>query len=102
MFQPFMMTGRRRGHHRPNGPRSANLIPMTTVSPRPDAIVVGGGAIGVCCALELARRGASVTLLERGRSLAYGCSAGNAGPVCPRLSAPISNHTSHSNGLRLI
>jgi D-amino-acid dehydrogenase len=73
---------------------------MTTVSPRPDAIVVGGGAIGVCCALELARRGASVTLLERGPSLASGCSAGNAGLVCPSHSVPISNPTSLGNGLR--
>jgi glycine/D-amino acid oxidase-like deaminating enzyme len=33
---------------------------------KPDAIVVGGGAVGACCALELARHGARVTLLERG------------------------------------
>ena len=30
-----------------------------------DIIVVGGGPVGACCALELARAGASVTLLER-------------------------------------
>jgi D-amino-acid dehydrogenase len=30
-----------------------------------DIIVVGGGPVGVCCALELARAGAAVTLLER-------------------------------------
>lgn len=63
-------------------------------------VIVGGGAIGVCCALELARRGASVTLLERGPSLASGCSAGNAGLVCPSHSVPISNPTSLRNGLR--
>jgi D-amino-acid dehydrogenase len=65
-----------------------------------DAIVVGGGAIGVCCAYELAKRGASVTLLERGPRLASGCSAGNAGLICPSHSAPISNPTSLRNGLR--
>lgn len=32
----------------------------------PDVIVVGGGIVGVTTALELARRGASVTLLEKG------------------------------------
>jgi D-amino-acid dehydrogenase len=67
---------------------------------KPDAIVVGGGAVGVCCALELARHGAQVTLLERGPELAAGCSAGNAGLVCPSHSVPISNPTSLRNGLR--
>ncbi len=56
--------------------------------------VVGGGAIGVCCALELARRGARVTLLERGPKLGSGCSAGNAGLICPSHSIPIANPAS--------
>src|SRR4051794_9908523 len=65
-----------------------------------DVTIVGGGAIGVCCAYELARRGARVTLPERGPSLASGCSAGNAGLVCPSHSVPISNPASLRNGLR--
>jgi D-amino-acid dehydrogenase len=65
-----------------------------------DVAIVGGGAIGVCCALELARRGAQVTLYERGPVLAAGCSAGNAGLICPSHSNPISNPTSLRNGLR--
>jgi len=67
---------------------------------KPDVIIVGGGAIGVCCALELRRRGAEVQLVERGPELATGCSAGNAGLVCPSHSAPISNPTALRNGLR--
>jgi D-amino-acid dehydrogenase len=67
---------------------------------KPDVIIVGGGAVGVCCALELRRRGAQVQLLERGPALASGCSAGNAGLVCPSHSVPISNPTSLKNGLR--
>jgi D-amino-acid dehydrogenase len=67
---------------------------------RPDVTIVGGGAIGVCSALELARRGALVTLLERGPALAAGCSAGNAGLVCPSHSTPISNPASLKNGVR--
>ena len=43
--------------------------------------MVGGGAIGVAAAYELARRGLRVTLLERGE-LGAGCSAGNAGLLC--------------------
>ena len=65
-----------------------------------DVAIVGGGAIGACCALELARRGARVTLYERGPGLAAGCSAGNAGLICPSHSNPIANPTSLRNGLR--
>ena len=63
-------------------------------------MVVGGGAIGVCVAFELARRGAEVTLLERGEELASGASSGNAGLLCPSHSAPIANPDSVRNGLR--
>jgi D-amino-acid dehydrogenase len=70
------------------------------VATRQDVAIVGGGAIGACCALELARRGAGVTLYERGPALASGCSAGNAGLICPSHSTPIANPTSLRNGLR--
>jgi D-amino-acid dehydrogenase len=70
------------------------------VTPRRDVAIVGGGAIGACCALELARRGARVTVHERGPALASGCSAGNAGLICPSHSTPIANPTSLRNGLR--
>jgi D-amino-acid dehydrogenase len=65
-----------------------------------DVVIVGGGAIGACSALELARRGAQVTLLERGPALAAGCSAGNAGLICPSHSTPIANPAALRNGLR--
>jgi D-amino-acid dehydrogenase len=65
-----------------------------------DVVVVGGGAIGVCCAYELAQRGVAVTLLERGEELAAGASSGNAGLLCPSHSAPIANPDSVRNGLR--
>jgi D-amino-acid dehydrogenase len=65
-----------------------------------EVVVVGGGAIGVCCALELARRGADVTLVERGEELASGASSGNAGLLCPSHSAPIANPASLRNGVR--
>lgn len=65
-----------------------------------DVLIVGGGAIGVCCALELARAGAAVKLIERGAELASGCSAGNAGFICPGHSAPISSPESLKLGLR--
>lgn len=45
-------------------------------------VVVGGGIIGVCCALELVRRGCPVTLLERGE-IGGAASFGNAGSFFP-------------------
>ncbi len=44
----------------------------------PDVIVVGGGIIGAACALELAREGAAVILLEKDE-LAAGASGRNLG-----------------------
>jgi len=65
------------------------------VDPAPESrsaevAVIGGGVVGVACAVELARRGASVTLFERGR-LGEGCSYGNAGWLTPSLAAPLAN-----------
>jgi len=44
----------------------------------PDVTVLGAGAVGICAALWLQRRGARVTLIDRDPP-ASGCSAGNAG-----------------------
>ena len=67
---------------------------------RAHVCVVGGGAVGACVALELARRGLRVTLLERGGELAWGCSAGNAGLICPSHYTPLANPASLRDGLR--
>ena len=50
--------------------------------------VVGGGAIGLACAWELTRGGAEVVVHESG-GIGAGCSWGNAGWVCPSISAPL-------------
>ena len=55
-----------------------------------DVAVVGGGVVGVACALELARRGASVVVLERDR-VGHGCSFGNAGWLTPSQAVPLAN-----------
>lgn len=65
-----------------------------------DVLVVGGGAIGVCVALEAARAGASVTLLEQGAAVAAGCSAGNAGLVTPSHATPLASPTALWQGIR--
>lgn len=60
----------------------------------PDVVIVGGGIVGAACAYQLARAGASVTLVERDE-LAAGASGGNQGwlvepddPVNRPLQAP--------------
>jgi D-amino-acid dehydrogenase len=69
---------------------------------QPDVVVIGGGAIGATAALELARRGARVTLLERGEALAAGCSAGNAGLICPSHSTPLASPATLRHGMRTL
>jgi D-amino-acid dehydrogenase len=56
--------------------------------------------IGVSTALELARRGASVVVLERGGDLAWGCSAGNAGIVGAGHVLPLATPSAVREGLR--
>jgi D-amino-acid dehydrogenase len=53
-----------------------------------EVVIIGGGAAGVCCAYELARRGRDVLLLERG-DLCAGSSYGNAALVAPSRSLPL-------------
>jgi D-amino-acid dehydrogenase len=52
-------------------------------------LVVGGGVVGLCCAYELARAGADVTIVERDRC-GGATSFGNAGWVVPSISAPMA------------
>lgn len=50
--------------------------------------VVGGGAVGLCCAYELASAAVEVSIVERG-VCGEAASRGNAGWVVPSLSAPM-------------
>ncbi len=55
-----------------------------------DVAVIGGGIVGVACAVELARRGASVVVIERD-TIGHGCSYGNAGWLTPSQATPLAN-----------
>lgn len=51
-------------------------------------VVVGGGVIGLSCAVELAKRGVPVTVIEKGE-IGHGCSYGNAGWMTPCFAMPL-------------
>ncbi|MDX2156432.1 MAG: FAD-dependent oxidoreductase [Hyphomicrobiaceae bacterium] len=53
------------------------------------AIVVGAGIVGVCSAIELNRRGWSVTLVDRLQP-GEGCSFGNAGILAAQAVVPVA------------
>jgi D-amino-acid dehydrogenase len=51
--------------------------------------IIGGGVVGLCCARELARQGADVTVVERGRC-GGATSLRNAGQIVPSLCVPLA------------
>jgi glycine oxidase len=73
------------GAEQPNRERDATVVPLRR-APEPhglDALVVGGGVIGLSCAWRIAGRGARVRVLERERpgAGASGVAAGMLAPV---------------------
>ncbi|MGH7911192.1 MAG: NAD(P)/FAD-dependent oxidoreductase, partial [Candidatus Dormibacteraceae bacterium] len=64
-----------------------------------DVAVVGGGVIGVFAAWELARRGARVTVFDRG-PLGLGSSFGNAGLLTAGAALPVSTPAALATGAR--
>ena len=61
--------------------------------------VVGAGVVGLACAWELARAGAEVVVLDAGTA-GGGVSQGNAGWICPTITAPLPAPGLVREGLR--
>lgn len=53
------------------------------------AVVIGGGIVGLASALELARRGLGVTVIDRG-PIDGGCALGSAGHLVPSHVVPLA------------
>lgn len=65
----------------------------------PDVVVVGGGVIGLSCALALAHGGRSVTVLERAHA-GSGASRGNCGTITPSHALPLAQPGVIAQGLK--
>lgn len=62
-------------------------------------IVIGGGAIGICCAYYLQQLGKQVAVVEKGE-ICSGSSHGNAGLIVPSHSIPLAAPGVVAQGLR--
>ncbi|TAL88587.1 MAG: FAD-dependent oxidoreductase, partial [Rhodanobacter sp.] len=56
---------------------------------RHDVLILGGGVIGLACALYLLKAGASVRVLEQGTP-GCGSSHGNCGTITPSHAPPLA------------
>ena len=64
-----------------------------------DAVILGAGAIGLCCAHYLEREGAHVIVLDSGTP-GGGASSGNAGLVVPSHIAPAASPANLREGIK--
>lgn len=74
-----------------NGEQSIDPLVSTRCAPgaAADVLIIGGGVIGLACALELQRAGRQVRILERDR-IGSGASHGNCGTLTPSHAEPLA------------
>lgn len=59
------------------------------MSDKPDVVIIGAGAIGICTAYYLAQGGCRVTVVDKGE-VGSGCSYANAGLIVPSHFVPLA------------
>jgi D-amino-acid dehydrogenase len=62
---------------------------MSAEAQRKDVLILGGGVIGLACALYLLRAGRSVDVIEQG-SIGAAASHGNCGTITPSHTTPLA------------
>lgn len=65
-------------------------------------LIIGGGIIGLCSAFNAARKGHTVTVLERGGPAHDSCVLGSAGMVVPSHFIPLAAPGMVATGLRMM
>lgn len=65
------------------------MLPASRAVAASDVLVIGGGLVGLCSAFSLARRGHSVTVIDR-NEIGSGAARGNAGEVTPLTALPLA------------
>ena len=64
-----------------------------------EILVIGGGAVGICCAYYLSAQGKSVAVVEK-NDICSGSSYGNAGLLVPSYSIPLAAPGAITQGLK--
>lgn len=64
-----------------------------------DAVIVGGGIIGIACAHYLSEAGMKVTVIDKGL-IAGACSQGNCGYICASHVLPLTEPEALWTGLK--
>ena len=72
---------------------------VETMDPKTDTLVIGGGAIGICCANYLKELGIDVLVVEK-NDICSGSSHGNAGLIVPSYSIPLAAPGAIYQGLK--
>lgn len=84
----------------PTGTRILRGVPPSAASA--DVLVVGAGVVGASIAYEVARRGASVRVVDAGAGPGAGCSFANAGLLSPSHVEPLTTPANVAAGLRYL
>jgi D-amino-acid dehydrogenase len=75
-------------------------VPLCSSAASSSVLILGAGLIGLCSALECARRGMRVTIVDRAPARRDGCSFGNAGMVVPSHFVPLAAPGMIASGLK--